>query len=143
MSDPSTAAAVFDHAGVSVADLERSHAFYADVLGFTEVEDSFELDGGDLRGLVLLNASGTRVELFCRKGSKPTGPHHPIDSTRVQGWFQFAVRVPDIAASYAAIVAGGATPIFEPRTAPDGVSQVAFVGDPDGNLVELLQRRED
>jgi catechol 2,3-dioxygenase-like lactoylglutathione lyase family enzyme len=37
-------------------------------------------------------------------------------------------------------VAAGATPIFEPRIAPDGVSLVAFVGDPDGNLVEFLQR---
>lgn len=140
MCDASTALAVFDHAGASVADLERSHEFYASVLGFTTVEDSFVLDGGDLRGLVLLNDTGTRVELFCRNGSTPSGPHHPIESTRVQGWFQFALRVPDLASTYAAVVAAGATPIFEPRTAPDGVSQVAFVGDPDGNLVELLQR---
>lgn len=140
MCDPSTSAAVFDHVGVSVADLDRSHAFYADVLGFTTVEDSFELAEGALRGLVLTNGTGTRVELFCREGSTSTGPHHPIESTREQGWFQFAMRVPDVAATYAAVVAGGATPIFEPRLAPDGISQVAFVGDPDGNLVEFLQR---
>lgn len=140
MSDASTAAAVFDHAGVSVSDLERSHAFYADVLGFTTVEDAFEFKEKNLRGLVLVNATGTRVELFCREGSKPSGPHHPIESTSVQGWFQFAMRVPDIRHTYDSVVAAGATPIFEPRTAPDGVSLVAFVGDPDGNLVEFLQR---
>ena len=140
MSDPSTAQAVFDHAGVSVADLERSHAFYADVLGFTTVEDEFEFPEHDLRGMVLVNGNGTRIELFCRQGSEPTGPHHQLDSTRKQGWFQLALRVPDIEATFAAVVAAGAEPSLAPTTAPDGLSQVAFVRDPDGNLVEFLQR---
>ncbi len=140
MCDASTAQAVFDHAGVSVADLERSHRFYADVLGFTTVEDEFAFAEHDLRGLVLLNATGTRVELFCRKDSEPTGPHHQIESTRKQGWFQLALRVPDIDATFAAVVAAGAAPSLSPTTAPDGFSKVAFVRDPDGNLVEFLQR---
>ena len=138
--DPSTAAAVFDHAGLSVADLERSHAFYRDVLGFTFIEDEFEFAEHDLRGMVLQNSTGTRLELFCRKGSTPTGPHHQIESTRIQGWFQFALCVPDIQATFDAVVAGGATPSLAPTTAPDGISKVAFVTDPDGNLVEFLQR---
>jgi catechol 2,3-dioxygenase-like lactoylglutathione lyase family enzyme len=62
MPDASTARAVFDHAGVSVADLERSHRFYAEVLGFDQVEDSFEFAEHELRGLVLTNATGTRVD---------------------------------------------------------------------------------
>jgi lactoylglutathione lyase len=140
MPDASTARAVFDHAGVSVADLERSHRFYAEVLGFDQVEDSFEFAEHELRGLVLTNATGTRVELFCRKGSEPTGPHHQLDSTKKQGWFQFALSVPDINATFAAVVEAGASPLLPPSTAPDGISLVAFVGDPDGNLVEFLQR---
>jgi glyoxylase I family protein len=43
-------------------------------------------------------------------------------------------------ASYARVVAAGATPLMPPRTAPDGRTLFGFVGDPDGNLVELLQR---
>lgn len=139
-ADPSTAAAVFDHAGLSVADLERSHAFYRDVLGFVVIEDEFEFVEHELRGMVLQNANGTRLELFCRKGSAATGPHHQIESTKVQGWFQFALCVPDIRATFDAVVAAGAEPSLAPTTAPDGVSQVAFVRDPDGNLVEFLQR---
>lgn len=138
--DPSTAEAVFDHAGVSVADLEVSHAFYRDVLGFTVVDDEFRFDDHQLRGLVLKNAAGVRVELFCREGSAPTGPHHQLDSTKIQGWFQFALRVPDIEQTFAAVVAAGAIPSLAPTTAPDGISKVAFVKDPDGNLVEFLQR---
>jgi catechol 2,3-dioxygenase-like lactoylglutathione lyase family enzyme len=138
--DASTSRAVIDHAGVSVADLDRSERFYRDVLGFTTVEDRFAFPEHDLRGVVLVNPQGARVELFERKGSAPTGPHHQIESTRRQGWFQFALAVPDIAGTFAAVVAAGAEPSLAPAVAPDGVSLVAFVRDPDGNLVEFLQR---
>jgi catechol 2,3-dioxygenase-like lactoylglutathione lyase family enzyme len=140
MPDPSTARAVVDHAGVSVADLERSERFWREVLGFEMVEDRFAFPEHDLRGVVLVNVQGARVELFERRDSVPTGPHHQIESTRRQGWFQFALAVPDIEATFAAVTSAGAEPTLPPTTAPDGVSLVAFVRDPDGNLVEFLQR---
>lgn len=140
MADSSTIRAVVDHAGVSVANLERSEQFYREVLGFDVVEDRFAFEEHELKGVVLTNPQGARVELFERQGSQPTGPHHQIESTRRQGWFQFALAVPDIAQTFAAVVAAGAQPSLAPTTAPDGVSLVAFVRDPDGNLVEFLQR---
>ena len=140
MPDPSTALAVVDHAGVSVADLERSEGFWREVLGFEMVEDRFAFPEHDLRGVVLVNVQGARVELFERRDSVPTGPHHQIESTRRQGWFQFALAVPDIEATFAAVTSAGAEPTLPPTTAPDGVTLVAFVRDPDGNLVEFLQR---
>jgi catechol 2,3-dioxygenase-like lactoylglutathione lyase family enzyme len=140
MPDPSTALAVVDHAGVSVADLERSERFWREVLGFEMVEDRFAFPEHDLRGVVLVNVQGARVELFERRDSVPTGPHHQIESTRRQGWFQFALAVPDIEATFAAVTSAGAEPTLPPTTAPDGVTLVAFVRDPDGNLVEFLQR---
>jgi catechol 2,3-dioxygenase-like lactoylglutathione lyase family enzyme len=140
MPDPSTARAVVDHAGVSVADLERSERFWRQVLGFDTVEDRFAFPEHDLKGVVLANPQGARVELFERKDSVPTGPHHQIESTLRQGWFQFALAVPDLAQTFAAVTAAGVEPSLAPTTAPDGVSLVAFVRDPDGNLVEFLQR---
>lgn len=140
MPDPSTARAVVDHAGVSVADLERSERFWRQVLGFDTVEDRFAFPDHNLKGVVLANPQGARVELFERQGSVPTGPHHQIESTLRQGWFQFALAVPDLAQTFAAVVAAGAEPSLAPAIAPDGVSLVAFVRDPDGNLVEFLQR---
>ena len=109
-------------------------------MGVDTVEDRFAFAEHDLRGLVLVNPQGARVELFERKDSVPTGPHHQIESTRQQGWFQYALAVPDIDQTYAAVIAAGAEPSLPPTTAPDGVSLVAFVRDPDGNLVEFLQR---
>ena len=130
----------FDHAGLSVADLDRSHRFYADVLGFDRVEDEFTLPAHEIRGRVLLNPAGVRIELFERRGSQPVRRGHPTEGALHQGWFQFALATQDIQASFARVVAAGATPLMAPRIAPDGRSWVAFIGDPDGNLVELLQR---
>lgn len=140
MPDPSTARAVIDHAGVSVASMAVSEPFYRQVLGFDHVEDRFEFSDHGLKGVVLVNDQGARVELFERAGSEPTGPHHQIESTRRQGWFQYALAVPDIHQTFEAVVAAGAKPSLAPTTAPDGISLVAFVLDPDGNLVEFLQR---
>lgn len=131
----------FDHAGVSVANLAQSRRFYADVFGFTIVEDEFELPQFELKGLVLLNATGVRVELFERKGAQVVRPSHPADGALGIGWFQFALSVADVAATYARVIAAGAVSRMTPRLAPDNQTLVAFVADPDGNLIELVQRR--
>lgn len=128
-----------DHGGVSVADLDVSRTFYTQVLGFT-LEEEFRIPNTPIRGAVLINATGSRVELFCREGSEVGLPGHPTESTKQQGWFQLAFRVADLKATFDEVVAGGATAVKLPFTAPDGRSQVAFIGDPDGNLIELIQR---
>ena len=86
----------FDHVGLSVAELERSHRFYADVLGFGTVEDSFRLPEHEIRGLVLLNRIGVRIELFERQGSRPGRVGHPSAGALTQGWLQFALAVDDV-----------------------------------------------
>ena len=65
-------ALAFDHAGVSVADLESSHRFYTDVLGFDRVElgfdrveHAFELRGGrdrSRRGFRRFSTLGWRAD---------------------------------------------------------------------------------
>lgn len=130
----------FDHVGLSVASLEVSRRFYGDVLGFRTLEDSFALPAHDIKGLILLNAQGVRIELFERKGSTPGRVGHPTEGALTRGYFQFALGVADINATFARVVAAGATPVLSPRVAPDGRALFAFIADPDGNLVEFLQR---
>lgn len=132
-------ALVLDHAGTSVADLDRSQTFYSEAFGF-EVEEEFRIPVAPIRGLVLKHPGGARVELFCRDGSEPSPPGHPIDSTQRHGWFQLAFRVEQVDEAFDRVVACGARAVKPPFTAPDGVSRVAFVGDPDGNLIELIER---
>ena len=128
-----------DHVGVSVQDLDRSTRFYVDVFGFA-VEERFAIPDTDVCGAVLIHPSGARVELFPRPGShtRPTG--HPIESTREQRWFQTAFRVTDVPDVFTRVVVAGASAVKPPFVAPDGRSTIAFIGDPDGNLIELIQR---
>jgi catechol 2,3-dioxygenase-like lactoylglutathione lyase family enzyme len=135
-------AMTFDHAGLSVGNIEVSRRFYAEILGFTIVEESFELPEHDIRGLVIVNGSGVRIELFERAGSRPNRKGHPADDTLIRGWFQLALAVDDVRAVYRRVVEAGAKPLLSPRIAPDGRSLVAFIGDPDDNLVEFLQRAD-
>ncbi len=130
----------FDHVGLSVANLDASRRFYGDVLGFRTEEHSFALPDHDIQGLILLNAQGVRIELFHRKGSQPGRVGHPTESALTHGYFQFALAVADINVTFARVVAAGATSVLSPRIAPDGRTLIAFIADPDGNLVEFLQR---
>lgn len=145
-ADPETLAPIepmhFDHVGLSVADLEVSTRFYRDILGFRTQEHAFVLPAHDIRGSILLNSQGVRIELFHRAGSKPGRVGHPTEGALTHGYFQFALSVSDIAATFARVVAAGAKPILSPRVAPDGFTLFAFIADPDGNLVEFLQRRQ-
>lgn len=129
-----------DHVGMSVGNLEKSQRFYGGVLGFTTVENSFQLAAFEIRGVVLVNAEGARIELFERRGSAPDAAGHPTDSTLRQGLFQFALSVADLETTFQRVTAAGAAPVMQPRIAPDGRTLIAFIGDPDGNLIELLQR---
>lgn len=129
-----------DHAGTSVADLDRAEAFYRDVFGFREVEDRFTLAQFDMRGAVLRNGAGARIELFEKRGSVGFRPADPNGGAAFHGWFQLAFAAPDVPAAFARVVAGGASVIKPPFVAPDGRTTVAFVADPDGNLIELIER---
>jgi lactoylglutathione lyase len=129
-----------DHAGLSVADLDAACAFYAGALGF-EVELPFELPGG-IRGVMLRLASGGRLELFERPDSAPgLTPATPIEALATRGYGHFAVGSPDIDAVYARALDAGAEEKVSPRPSPEPGVRFAFVADPEGNLVELVERR--
>ena len=138
-ASPGRLAFALDHAGTSVGDLDRSIAFYTDVFGFDVVE-RFAIPATAVRGAVLVNPGGARVELFHRDDSDPITIVDPIEATQRQGWFQLAFAVHDVRSVYEQVVAAGAAPVKPPFVAPDGATIVAFVSDPDGNLLELISR---
>jgi len=125
-----------DHAGLSVADLEASEAFYRRALGF-EREVAFELPGG-IRGLMLRLPSGGRLELF--EHPSPDGgltPESPLAALATRGYGHSAVGT----AVYERALAAGAAEKVSPRPSPEPGVRFAFVADPEGNLVELVERR--
>jgi catechol 2,3-dioxygenase-like lactoylglutathione lyase family enzyme len=127
-----------DHAGLSVADLDAAVAFWERAFGF-EVEFPFSLPGG-IRG-VMLRGSGGRLELF-EHPSATDGLRAatPLDALATRGYGHCALTAPDIEEPFARAVEAGATPKVTPRPSPEPGVRFAFLADPEGNLVELVER---
>jgi lactoylglutathione lyase len=129
-----------DHAGLSVADLDAALRFYALAFGFG-VELEFALGDG-IRGVMLRLESGGRLELFERPGAAPgPRPESPIAALATRGYGHFAVSAADIELVFARALDAGATAQLAPRPSPEPGVRFAFLADPEGNLVELVERR--
>jgi lactoylglutathione lyase len=132
--------AAIDHVGLSVADLEAAEAFYTTAFGFAR-QLTFELSPHPIRGVMLTHPSGSRLELFEHSESVPgVLASGPIEAHATRGYSHFAVAAPDIDEAFATALAAGATAVIEPRPSPEPGVRFAFVADPEGNLVELVER---
>ena len=111
-----------DYTILVVDDLDRSVAFYTDVLGLTLAHRA---------GAYAQFDTGTcRLALYERAAMDAlVGPG---------ATFEIGFKVDDVDARFAELVAAGATAAVEPATRPWG-QRTAYVRDPDGHLVELAQ----
>jgi len=141
------------HTGFTVRDLDRSLAFYRDVLGM-EVVFEQEKRGGYLAEIVgypdahvrmahlEFPGGGHRVELFEYVHPVPQGePGEPRDV----GITHVCLAVDDIGAVFERVVAAGASSISEPVLVDTGANaggRGVYVRDPDGIVVELFQPPE-
>jgi lactoylglutathione lyase len=130
----------FDHVGLSVADIEAAEEFYARAFDF-EREFAFELTPHPIRGLMLRHPEGLRLELFQHETSTAgLQGATPIEALEVRGYGHFALAAPDIDSVFAAAVDAGAGPVVEPGPSPEPGVRFAFIFDPEGNLIELVER---
>ncbi|MEI2810199.1 MAG: VOC family protein [Nocardioides sp.] len=138
MTTPSTSHAL-DHVGLTVGDLAAMTRWYADAFGLA-VEFEFALDQFDFTG-VMLRGGGYRVELLARVGSVPgLQAANPIEAALTRGFGHIAFDVPDVDTAYNALIAVGATDRMSPRPSPEPGVRMAYIADPEGNLIELLDR---
>ncbi|MEU4222859.1 VOC family protein [Nonomuraea sp. NPDC026600] len=130
----------FDHVGLNVGDLDAMTAWYAGALGL-ETEFTFALAEVGLRGVMLRSPAGYRIELLHRAGGVP-GPRaaNPAEAALTHGFGHFALDAPDVDAAYDALLAAGASERMPPRPSPEPGVRMAYVADPEGNLIELLDR---
>ncbi len=129
----------FDHVGLCVAELDAAQAFYERAFGF-RLQLAFSLPG-EIRGAMMTHDSGMRFELFERPGSRP-GIHDqmPDEALATRGYGHFALKAPEINSVFQRAVAEGARPMIAPRPSPEPGVRFAFLADPEGNLVELVER---
>jgi catechol 2,3-dioxygenase-like lactoylglutathione lyase family enzyme len=115
-----------------VSDLERSRAFYRDVLG-AEVHREYGGTSIVLRFLetwLLLVTGGPPTE------DKPSVTFAPPAAPDTVG-VAFTIRVPDCLAAYATLMERGAVFLTPPVVRPWETR--CFLRDPDGHLFELSQ----
>lgn len=130
-----------DHIGLSVGDLEAQAAWYQQALGL-ELRARGGIEAIGMRVAFLVEPTeGWSIELLEREGSKP-GLQAPDAPTAVltRGWGHICLRVPDVRVAYEALIAAGATSRMEPSESPTPGLKLAFVADPEGNLIEMLDR---
>jgi lactoylglutathione lyase len=130
-----------DHVGLSVRDLAAAQAWYCDTFGYTR-ELALRVDAIDLEIIMLIHAChGDRLELLHRPGSAPgLRAADPAAAALSESFGHIAFDVADLDASFARAVGRGARAVMTPRPSPEPGVRMAFVADPEGNLVELLSR---
>jgi len=132
-----------DHVGLAVADLDGSASWFCDVFGLVP-ELALRVEPLDLSIRMLIHPSfGYRVELLHRPGSASMArgkPDTPAEAALRHGYGHVAFDVTDLDAAYERAVSRGARPVMPPCPSPEVGVRMAFVADPEGNLVELLHR---
>ncbi|BDG73337.1 lactoylglutathione lyase [Roseomonas fluvialis] len=126
----------FLHTMIRVGDLDRSIAFYTNLLGMKELRRRDVPDGKytlAFLGYGTGNAEGQgEIELTYNYG---------VDKYEQGTAFgHLAVGVPDVAAACEAVRNGGGKVTREAGPVKFGTTIIAFVEDPDGYKIELIQR---
>jgi catechol 2,3-dioxygenase-like lactoylglutathione lyase family enzyme len=130
----------FHHVSLSVADLDAQQSWYQRVLGLTDVIEQFSVPEPPVRTVVLRSPGGVRVELIERAGSARKEVYSdPLDTLRGQGYRHWAVEVADLDGAFEAITGNGGQPVWPPADAVEPGARFAYVKDPEGNLIELIQ----
>jgi glyoxylase I family protein len=140
-----------DHTGITVANLERSLAFWRDVLGFELSHTAHQtgelakeitgVAGAEIKLAVVKAPGGHKIELLeylAPSDRKRDADLRPCDV----GHAHVALLVDDLDAVLERIAAAGLKAAGKPQTlknGPNAGKRVVYVRDPDGTTIELMQ----
>jgi catechol 2,3-dioxygenase-like lactoylglutathione lyase family enzyme len=141
-----------DHTGITVSNLERSLAFWRDVLGFEPSHTAHQtgelaqeitgVQGAEIKLGVVKTPGGHKIELlqYLAPPERKQGGHlRPCDV----GSVHVALIVDDLDAILNAIDASGWKAAGKPQTlqsGPNAGKRVVYVRDPDGTIIEFMQQ---
>tara|TARA_R110000868_G_scaffold35150_1_gene126161 strand:+ start:2006 stop:2416 length:411 start_codon:yes stop_codon:yes gene_type:complete len=129
----------FEHVGMTASNAGRTIAFYCDLLGLRLALRKAQPNGD----LLFLDAGGGMLEIMVP---------NIVDTTRSRdvqpgeaGMRHLTFAFTDVDAMLARLEAAGVEVVERPRNAhnTEMVKRVAFVRDPDGIIVELIERAEN
>jgi catechol 2,3-dioxygenase-like lactoylglutathione lyase family enzyme len=136
------------HVGITVGDLDRSLAFYRDLLGMRVIGLSVEtvgsivgLSGASARIADLAAGGGRILELIDYGSGVVDAPPRGPDAV---GSCHVSFEVGDLRAALVRLASAGHSTMGDvTELSPGGVWQdctIAYLRDPDGVIVELLER---
>ena len=121
------------HTMLRVGDLDRSVKFYTYMFGMKELRRRDVPDGKYTLAFMGYEGGGTELELTYNYGVEK----YEIGT----GFGHLAIGLPDIYAACDKMRAAGATITREPGPVKFGTTVIAFVKDPDGYMIELIERK--
>ena len=127
----------FEHIGTTSRDLDATIAFYCGLLGFRLVLRKPQTSGE----LAFLDAGGGMLEVFAP--AQNIAPARDIPTTQA-GMRHLTLAVTSVDQMVSELERAGVEIIERPRNANNTelIKRVAFVRDPDGIVVELIERAE-
>ena len=126
------------HVGIVVEDVEASATWSVEHLGFERLY-TFGWPGVQA---AFIGRGALKIELFQNDEAAPMAEDRRRAETnlKIGGINHFAIEVPDLDATVAALQAKGVDVISHPREVPNsGGSRFAFIHDNEQMLVELFQ----
>ncbi|GIX11680.1 lactoylglutathione lyase [Elioraea sp.] len=125
----------FLHTMIRVGDLDRSVRFYTELLGMKELRRRDVPEGRYTLAFVGYGdeSSNAVIELTYNYG---------VDRYELgTGFGHLAIGVPDIKAAVEKVRAAGGKVTREPGPVKFGTTVIAFIEDPDGYKIELIERK--
>jgi catechol 2,3-dioxygenase-like lactoylglutathione lyase family enzyme len=125
----------FFHVAVKTADLDASETFYREHFGAEVVDRGEAADGEGATAVnhLTLDVADKLVYLFDEAPYEAAGVIDRLPT----GFLHYGFVVPDIDAAHNELTAAGVEFFMEPTTFGD--LRIAFLSDPDGVRVELIE----
>lgn len=127
----------FEHVGMVSSDLDKTIAFYCGLLGLKEILVKRTGEGGRI---AFLEIGGVMLEIVEPAGASTPAREVPMSEAGIR---HITFRVDDVDAIYERLRAAGVEFTIPPRQAVNAelIRKVAFCRDPDGIVVEFLERQ--
>jgi len=133
--------------GICVADLDRMVSFYVDGVGCTEqmrmpiptmVSEPTGMGPDGFAMVWLQTPWGERIKLL-GPDATPEAPAAPAHLTERRGIAYLSFYVPDLRGLVDRLTALGASTVSDGPIVDMGPLHIAFVADPEGNVLELIE----
>jgi len=119
------------HTCLNVSDMEKSIGFYTNRIGLTFVSRR-EIKENNAEIAFLKDETGNAIELTHWRDKKTLAEGDNFD--------HIALQVDDVQQSISSLRDHGVPIAMEPYSLKGSSSKIAFIKDPDGNWLELIQK---